>query len=284
MKLFNGRKVADKILDELKLDIMKNKLKPKLAVILVGEDEPSKIYVRLKKQAGAKIGVRVDVYRFKSANKEEDIAMKVKELNRDKGINGIIVQLPLPPRFKTNAITGLIDPKKDVDGFHRVNQQLLQKGRPRFIPPLPAAILLAAREGARNMLKNKKVSAMVNSRTFGNVLKIVLEKEEVRFDYLVKKVCMISGSEDEFQGADILITACGCPNLVGKDMIKRGAVVIDAGITRYHNRRVVGDVNREEISKKAGFLTPVPGGVGPVAVALLLKNVCNAYKMVLDIK
>jgi methylenetetrahydrofolate dehydrogenase (NADP+)/methenyltetrahydrofolate cyclohydrolase len=276
MRLFNGRKVADKILDELRLDIRKNKLKPKLAVVLVGEDEPSKIYVRLKKQAGAKIGVLVDVYKFKSADKEKDIIAKIKTLNNDKETNGIIVQLPLPPRFKTNTITGLIDPKKDVDGFHKTNQQLLRKGKPRFIPPLPAAILLAAREGVKNTLKNKKVSAMVNSRTFGSVLKMVLEKENVRFDYLVKKVCMISGSEEEFRDADILITACGCPNLVGKSMIKKGAIVVDAGITRFHNKKVVGDVNNKDISKKAKFLTPVPGGVGPVAVALLLKNVLAA--------
>jgi methylenetetrahydrofolate dehydrogenase (NADP+)/methenyltetrahydrofolate cyclohydrolase len=276
MRLFNGRKVADKILDELKADIKKNKLKPKLAVILVGEDEPSKIYVRLKKEAGRKVGIKVDVHRFEEDENENVITKKIMELSRDKEINGIIVQLPLPPRFKTNAITGLIDPEKDVDGFHKANQQLLQKSKPRFISPLPAAILLAARAGTKNMLKNKKAAALVNSRTFGDVLKIILEREGVKFDYSIKKVCMISGSEEEFQEADILITACGCPNLVGKEMIKKGAVVIDAGITRYHNKKVVGDVNRDEITKKAGFLTPVPGGVGPVAVALLLKNVLVA--------
>ncbi len=276
MRLFNGRKVADKILEDLKAGIKKKKIKPVLAVILVGDDAPSKIYVRLKKEAGKKVGIKVDMYKFKTHEKESAIIKKIKEFNKDKKVSGIIVQLPLPVKFNKNKITGAISPLKDVDGFHKDNQKLLARGKPRFVPPLPAAILLAADEGSKGRMKNKKAIALVNSDTFGNVLKMVLEKEGLKFDYLVRKICLISGAEEEFQDADILITACGCPNLVGKDMIKKGAVVIDAGITRYHDKRVVGDVNRKEVAKKAKFLTPVPGGVGPVAVALLLRNVLVA--------
>jgi methylenetetrahydrofolate dehydrogenase (NADP+)/methenyltetrahydrofolate cyclohydrolase len=128
----------------------------------------------------------------------------------------------------------------------------------------------------KSKVKNKKAMALVNSETFGNVLKMTFKKEGLKVDYLVRKVCMISGGEEELQEADILITACGCPNLVGGNMVKNGVIIIDAGITRYHNKKVVGDVNRSEVSKKAVFLTPVPGGVGPVAVALLLRNVLIA--------
>jgi methylenetetrahydrofolate dehydrogenase (NADP+)/methenyltetrahydrofolate cyclohydrolase len=300
MRLFNGRKVADKILKDLKTEIKKKKIKPVLAVILVGDDAPSKIYVRLKKEAGKKVGIKVDVYKFKAQEKERTLIKKIKELNKDKKIQGIIVQLPLPPHFNKNKITGMISPLKDVDGFHKSNQKLLVKGKPRFVPPLPAAILLAIRAAynfvipahagihildscfrrndtmGERVLRGRKAMALVNSDTFGRVLKMVLEKEGLKFNYLVRKVCMISGSEEEFQDADILITACGCPNLVGKGMIKKGAVIVDAGITRFHDKKVVGDVNRKEVSKKAGFLTPVPGGVGPVAVVLLLRNVLVA--------
>ena len=275
MRLFNGREIANKILKGLESDIKRKKIRPKLAVILVGNDAPSKIYVRLKKEAGEKIGIKVDVYKFKANVKENDVLAKIEELNQDSKVHGIIVQLPLPTGLNKNKITNAINPQKDVDGFHRANQRLLAKNKPRFVPPLPAAILLAIKDayrvsipmfsfaipaqagiqnvtdnklvrldprwsllhsdlqGGDDKLRGKKAFALVNSDTFGNVLKMVLRKEKVKLDYLARKVCMISGSEEELKDADILITACGCPNLIGKNMIKKGAVLVDAGITRY---------------------------------------------------
>ncbi len=277
MKLFNGKKVANKILKELAEEIKKAKIKPCLAVILVGEDEASKLYIKLKKEAGKKIGIEVQEHRFNVQAPEEEITSYIERLNNDSDINGIIVQLPLPAILNTDKIIDAIDPKKDVDGFHRENRKLLEKGREAILPVLPLVVLTAL-DSAKKLMVGKNVLALVNSDIFGQTLKIILTREGFTVDYLVRNTCVLFGAEKELRTADILISVCGCPNMIKGESIKEGVILIDAGVTRYHDGKVVGDVDQQSVAGKASFLAPVPGGLGPLTVALLLKNVYLAAK------
>ena len=284
MKLFEGRRIADEILTRLKKEIKEKKLKPKLAVILVGEDEASKIYIRLKKEATERIGAEFELFKYDTGVSEGKIISKINELNKDNSTSGIIVQLPLPFKFDRDKIIGAICPRKDVDGFHEENRQLFTEGRQRFEPVLPSAILMATKDAYQpvisaqagiqksvvsnkkkrldprlredDKLKGKKAVAFVNSDIFGEILKIVLEKEGIDFKYKLQKVCLISGVDEEL----------------------KGAVLIDAGIFRAENGKVVGDVERASVENIADYLTPVPGGIGPLVIALLLKNIYLAAK------
>ncbi|TSC53092.1 MAG: methylenetetrahydrofolate dehydrogenase (NADP+) / methenyltetrahydrofolate cyclohydrolase [Parcubacteria group bacterium LiPW_39] len=277
MKIFDGKKAAQRILKELSSQIKKKKIRPVLAAISVGEEEASMLYVKLKKEAGKKVGIEVRDFNFSSQAKEKEIIAKIKELDEDKKIHGIIIQLPLPAVFNTERIIEAISPTKDIDGFHKENRRLLEKEKePNFMPVLPLAILWAMSEAVKNNLQNlkdKNILALVNSEIFGQVLKSVLKKEGLFLKYQARNTCLILGLEKEMQNADVLISVCGCPNLIKGAMIKNGVILIDAGITRYHDGRVVGDVDRKDAQAKAAFLTPVPGGIGPLTVALLLRNV-----------
>ncbi len=276
MRLFKGKKIAEGILAELRERIKAENMKPKLAVILIGEDEASKIYIRLKKEATEAIGAEFKLCKYAADTEENEIIKKIKELNSDKSVNGIIVQLPLPEKFNRDRIISVIDPQKDVDGFHKENRQLFSEGRQRFEPVLPSAILAAIRDALGNDVSGKKAVALVNSDIFGEILKVVFKKENIDFRYKLRKTCSISGVESDLKETDIIITVCGCPNLVRGEMIKQGAILIDAGIFRAKNGKVVGDVDRESVEGIASYLTPVPGGIGPLVIALLLQNILAA--------
>jgi methylenetetrahydrofolate dehydrogenase (NADP+)/methenyltetrahydrofolate cyclohydrolase len=256
MRIFNGKKIADRILSDLKKKIEQKGLKLKLAVISVGKDPASELFVTNKKKAARKTGIKVVHYRFKEKDREKEIIEKIDKLNADPSINGIIVQLPLPKNFNTEKVVGKINPQKDIDGF--------QKKTP-FSSPLISAILIALK-ASTGKLKSKKIMALVNSDFFGKALKSSLRKKGININYLKNK------KSPKTKSADIVILICGCPNLVKGDMIKKGAVLIDGGITILKDKKVVGDVDKKSVAKKAGFLTPVPGGLGPLTVAFLLKN------------
>lgn len=255
MRIFDGKKEAEKILLSLNKKI-KGGAQPKLAVIAVAPDTASKLYIRNKKRAARKVGISVSYFELK---KEEDVIDKIHKLNSDSLVNGIIVQLPLPKNFNTDRIVQSISPKKDVDGFQK---------KSTFTPVLPAAILIALKRADKNI---KKATALVNSRIFGETLKYFLSKEGIKINYVLKDYI------DKLPLVDILITVCGCPGFIRGDMIKKEAVLIDAGITM-KNGKVFGDVDRESVAGKAAYLTPVPGGIGPLTVALLLKNTYIAFK------
>lgn len=269
MRIFNGKKVAAKILHDLKEDIKQSKIRPGLAIVLIGENPESLLYVSLKEKAAQQVGINVLKFRFSKGVVQEDIKRKIQELNQDQKINGIIIQLPLPNEYNQDEIIAQIDPKKDVDGFHPANKWLKS--------PMISAIILAIKEKDIDFV-GKKVVALVNSDIFGRQLVASLAKEGLKAEYLLKKTCSISDMQD-LKSADISITACGCPNMIKQDMIKHSAVLIDAGITRIGERRVVGDVDVDSVKDKASFLTPVPGGLGPVTVALLLKNTFLASEL-----
>ena len=254
MELFDGKKVANKILKETAERIKKTRLKPGLAVILVGHNAASEIYVRLKKEAAKKVGINFFEFKFNENVQEEEIIEKINELNAREDINGIIVQLPLPAVLNQDKIMEVVSPRKDVDGFHPQNRRALAKG-------------------ADKRLVGKKVLALVNSEVLGQALKMFFENEEADFAYQVRNVCLIAGAEKAINQADILISVCGCPNLIKGELIKQGAILIDAGITRYTDGRIIGDVDMASVRNKASFLTPTPGGIGPLTVALLLRNV-----------
>lgn len=278
MKIFNGKKEADKILREIKDAIKEVRLRPVLAVVLVGDDEASKLYVRLKKEAAKKIGVEVIERRFSSQAKEDEITSYIGRLNNDSDVNGIIIQMPLPAVLNADRIVDAVDPAKDVDGFHKANRKLLEKGKENFSPVLPLVILTALSAAFKNKFADKKILALVNSEMFGQTLKIILEREGASVDCLARNTCVIFGVEKEMKMADAIISVCGCPNMIKRESIKEGAILIDAGITRYHDGRIIGDIDQKSVAGKAAFLTPVPGGLGPLTVALLLKNVYLAAK------
>jgi len=277
MKIFNGKRASQKILKELAEKIKTEKLRPVLAVVMVGDNEASKLYIKLKKEAAQKVGIELKESKFSEQAGDEEIINKIKQLNENNQIHGIIIQSPLPAVFDSQCILDTISPQKDVDGFHKENRRLLGKGgTPHFLPVLPLAILTSLADAVKNKLvslKDKNILALVNSEIFGATLKLVLEKENVPLKYQVRNTCIVLGIEKEILSADVLISVCGCANLIKGEMIKQDAILIDAGITRYCDGKVVGDVNRKSVENRASFLTPVPGGIGPLTVALLLRNV-----------
>jgi len=272
MKIFNGKREAEKILQDLKKRIKKEKIKPSLAIILVGDDPASKLYIKLKKEAGKRVGVDISEFRFGGQAKEKEIIEKIKSLNKDDGVSGIIVQLPLPSDLKASRIIREITSKKDVDGF--------QKGNLHFSPVLAMAILIALRQACRDFSR-KRALALVNSEVFAKILKSFLGKEGLRTECLLRGKRSFSEIKSKIKPkakkADIIITALGLPCLIKSDMIKEGAILIDAGISRFGKRKVRGDVDKD-LKGKACFLTPTPGGIGPLTVALLLKNVYLAER------
>ncbi len=262
MKIFNGKRIAEKILLDLKKRIKKERVKLKLAVISVGQDPASKLFIRNKKWAAKEVGIRVFHYKFKRSSKDEEIIQKIKKLNADSSVNGIIVQLPLPKGFNTNKIIKQVSPGKDVDGFGKMSA---------FSPVLPSAILIALKRSMKRP-RGKKIIALVNSDIFGKTLKLFFKKEGIKISYSKDR------KSPRMKSADIIITVLGAPKLIKGEMIKNGVVLIDGGITVTGKNKVVGDVSRKSVAQKASFLTSVPGGIGPLTVALLLKNVYLASK------
>ncbi|MFH1714489.1 MAG: bifunctional 5,10-methylenetetrahydrofolate dehydrogenase/5,10-methenyltetrahydrofolate cyclohydrolase [Candidatus Nealsonbacteria bacterium] len=264
MKIFNGKKEAEKIISRLGKKVKKLKNNPKLAVIWVGDNASSEIFIRNKKKTGREAGIKISVYRFKKTAKEEAIIQKIDKLNKDVSVNGIIVQLPLPKGFNPGKIIREIEKEKDIDGFSR--------GRNYFDPPLPKAIVVSLKKGEKSF-KGKKIISLVNSDIFGKSLRDFLEKNKIKSEYLLNS----NFKKDKLKSADIIITVLGRPKTIKGDMIKRGAVLVDAGITVTREGKIVGDVDRKSVSEMARFLTPVPGGVGPLNVVFLLENLYLSY-------
>ncbi len=262
MLIFNGEKKAKKILSDFKKKIKELKIKPVLAAILIGENKASELYVRLKREAGERIGIKLKVYKFNEKAKEKDIIQKIKELNEDELISGIIVQLPLPKKFNQDRIVKTISPLKDVDGFLKNSD---------FLPVLPSAIFFALKSAAKSF-KNKKVLALVNSEIFGKTLSSFLAERGIKTNYFLRRKRLTPKIKSKIKSADAIITACGVPGLLADEwkIIKKGIILIDAGFPP--------DVEKENLKEKVSFLTPTPGGIGPLTVALLLKNTYLAAK------
>jgi methylenetetrahydrofolate dehydrogenase (NADP+)/methenyltetrahydrofolate cyclohydrolase len=264
MQLLEGKKIAEKILQKLKKKISNAKKKPGLAVILVGENKASQTYVNLKEKAAKKVGINFSKFTFKKNISEKIVLDKIIKLNANPKIDGIIVQLPLPAGLHTQKIIKAIQLSKDVDGFSAQNNK-----QTALRPVFPEAILKLLLSSCKE-LKNKKAIILANSNIFGETLKAVLKKQKIQADYILFKD--LKNNLRKIKKADILVSAVGQAGFLKGEMVKKGGIIIDGGITK-KDKKVFGDVDMQSVSKKVAFLSPVPGGVGPVTIACLLENV-----------
>lgn len=283
MEIIDGKKLAEKIKDEIVKDIIglnqgqpeKLLLRPNLAIILVGEREDSKIYVARKEQAAKEVGIDTHLYKCGEQISERELLEIIKCLNEDESIDAILVQLPLPATIDTETIIVAVDPVKDVDGFHPDNlEKLLKSCRSDALLPPVFATVLEMLLSINCEIKDKQVCIISNSLIFGQSLAHVLKCRGAKAETIK---AIDKDLAKKTVKADILITAVGKPEFIKKDMIKDQAVIIDIGITM-QNGKAVGDVDFKNVKDKAGYLTPVPGGVGPMTIALALKNTLEIYR------
>lgn len=276
-ELIDGKELSKKIRKELKkdvLDLIEKGINPKLAVILVGEDPASQVYVRNKSKACEKTGIEFEEYIFDASITEEELIKTIKKLNEDTTVHGILVQCPLPKHINTNRALRAITPSKDVDGFHPVNVGNLSIGEDTFVSCTPYGIVKMIEE-YNIETEGKNAVILGRSNIVGKPLIQCMLNKNATVTVCHSKTKNI---EEITKNADILIAAIGKPKFVKESMVKDGAVVIDVGINRLEDGTIVGDVDFENIEKKASYITPVPGGVGPMTIAMLLNNVVKSAK------
>lgn len=272
-QIIDGKQIAADIREKLKQKIARLPVAPQLAIVLVGNDEPSLIYVRNKQKAAAQIGLQSQLYHMDEDTSEEELLNVIAKLNADKQINGIIVQLPLPKQLNTNRIINAISPLKDVDGFHPYNTGMLQNNeQPYFIAATPLGVMKLIKSVNQN-LSGKNVVLIGASLIVGRPLATLLLNQECTVSITHAQTKNIKELTTK---ADILVAACGVAKLVKADWIKENAILIDVGINR-DSGKLCGDIDFEDVKEKAGAITPVPGGVGPMTVAMLLSNTVDAY-------
>ena len=286
MKLIDGKKISEKVLDEIKFSVqnrVKNNLKiPHLAAILVGDDGASKTYVNSKIKACEKVGFKSSLFKFDDSISEIELINQIKNINENDDIDGFIVQLPLPKHINQEVILNKVSPAKDVDGFHPNNYGKMTLGIDTFIPATPAGIVELI-ERSEIQTEGKKCLVIGRSQIVGRPISILLSQNKSFGNSTVtvahsrskdlEKLCLDS---------DIIISAIGIPEFIKGNMIKKGSAIIDVGITRVDDSsspkgyRIVGDVDFKSVSNTVGYITPVPGGVGPMTIAMLLKNTLKA--------
>ncbi len=268
MQLIDGRAIAAQIREELKQAISASKLHPKLCVLLVGADPASHLYVKLKAQAAHEVGIDVDIRRLTADVSDDELKHDLEIWNKDESVDGILVQLPLPSGHSTDAIIQTIDPNKDADGFHPENTALLLTGHGRIIPPLHEGILrLIASTDIR--LNTARAVIVAKSETFYRPLEYLLHKTGVHVDILPPEDL----DRRALLTAQLIIVAAGSAALLDRSLIPAHACVIDLGTNRTSDGKIVGDVDAQSLAEMPGWITPVPGGVGPMTIAMLLKNV-----------
>ena len=277
MILIDGKKAAAELREELKIEVSELKSKynkvPGLTVILVGEDAPSQIYVRNKEKSAKEVGLKSEVIKYPDTVEEKTVLNKIEELNKDESVSGILVQLPLPKHINKKKVIETILPSKDVDGFHPVNVGNLSSGYESSIPCTPLGCYLMIKKIEPN-LSGKKAVVVGRSNLNGKPMTQLLLKENCTVTITHSKTKDLKG---ECLKGDIIVAAVGIPELVKGDWVKKDAIVIDVGINKTE-KGIVGDVAFNEVSKVAKALTPVPGGVGPMTIACLLKNTIECFK------
>lgn len=273
MQILDGKKLSLKIQEELKEKVSSLKTKPCLAVILVGDDKASKVYVRNKEKAAKYIGIDTTTYRLEESTTTEDLLALIDKLNNDSSVNSILVQLPLPKHIDEEKVLFSILPEKDVDAFHPTNMGHLWLGKPRLVPCTPAGIIRLLDE-YKISLDGKNAVVIGRSNIVGKpIAQLLLERNAT----VTLTHSHTHNLKDIVKNADIVVVAIGKPKFVTKDFIKKGAVVIDVGINRDENNKLVGDVDFENVKDLTSFISPVPGGVGPLTVAMLMKQTYNTY-------
>jgi len=277
MILIDGKKVAAELRVELKQEVSQLKTKqnkvPGLTVILIGDMAPSQIYVRMKEKAANEVGLKSEVIRYPGTIDEKTVLDKIDELNKDDSVSGILVQLPLPKHIDKQKVIEAILPSKDVDGFHPMNVGNLSSGYESSVPCTPLGCYLLIKKIEPN-LSGKKAVVVGRSNLNGKPMTQLLLKENCTVTITHSKTKDLKA---ECLEADIIVAAVGIPELVKGDWVKKNAIVIDVGINKT-DKGIVGDVAFDEVSKVAKALTPVPGGVGPMTIACLLKNTVECFK------
>ena len=271
MKILDGKAVSLKVKESVKVradELKKFGVEPTLAVILVGEDKASQTYVRAKEKACNEYGIKSVAHRLSENTTQNELLALINVLNLDDSIHGILVQLPLPKHIDTNVVLAAIDPRKDVDGFHAVNVGKLVSGLDGFVPCTPLGVMEILKEygidvaglnavviGRSNIVGKPMANLLLNASATVTVTHSKTKN--------LKEIC---------KNADLIVAAIGRPFFLKADMVKDGAVVVDVGINRLDDGRLVGDVDFDEVAPKCSYITPVPGGVGPMTIAMLLNN------------
>lgn len=263
-----GKQIASQIKEECRKEVAGKGLKAKLAALLVGDDPASNIYVSLKEKAAHKIGIETDIKRLPGQTSDDELIKIIQEWNEDESVTGILIQLPLPQGHDTDAVIAAMDPKKDADGFHPQNIAALEHGEATILSPLHEGILrlIAATQIVPN---HAYVIILANSHTFADPLKWIFERAGADVDVMLPK----EKDDKQLREADVIVTALGKPGFLTSNATKPGACVIDVGITKMPDRSVQGDFDAESAADLEGWYSPVPGGVGPMTVALLMKNI-----------
>lgn len=271
MKILDGKAVSLKVKESVKVradELKKFGVEPTLAVVLVGEDKASQTYVRAKEKACNEYGIKSVAHRLSENTTQNELLALINVLNLDDSIHGILVQLPLPKHIDTNVVLAAIDPRKDVDGFHAVNVGKLVSGLDGFVPCTPLGVMEILKEygidvaglnavviGRSNIVGKPMANLLLNASATVTVTHSKTKN--------LKEIC---------KNADLIVAAIGKPFFLKADMVKDGAVVVDVGINRLDDGRLVGDVDFYEVAPKCSYITPVPGGVGPMTIAMLLNN------------
>ncbi|MDO4875053.1 MAG: bifunctional methylenetetrahydrofolate dehydrogenase/methenyltetrahydrofolate cyclohydrolase FolD [Campylobacter sp.] len=271
MKILDGKAVSLKVKESVKVraeELKKFGVEPTLAVVLVGEDKASQTYVRAKEKACNEYGIKSVAHRLSENTTQAELLALINVLNLDDSIHGILVQLPLPKHIDTNTVLATIDPAKDVDGFHAVNVGKLVSGLDGFVPCTPLGVMEILKEygievtglnavviGRSNIVGKPMANLLLNASATVTVTHSKTKN--------LKEIC---------KNADLIVAAIGKPFFLKADMVKDGAVVVDVGINRLDDGRLVGDVDFDEVAPKCSYITPVPGGVGPMTIAMLLNN------------
>ena len=277
--IIDGTKIAQDIRRSVREETLvfteKTGVVPGLAVVLAGDDPASKVYVGRKAKACAEAGFLSREYKLPADVGEAELLALIRDLNNDRQIHGILVQLPLPKHIATDKIIAAIDPNKDVDGFHPANVGRLVTGSPLFVPCTPRGIMeLIARTGIE--LSGKDAVVVGRSNIVGKPMALLLLAQNATVTMCHSKTKDLPAVTSR---ADVLIAAVGKPHMIKVNMVKEGAVVIDVGVNRLDNGKLAGDVAFDEVATKASYITPVPGGVGPMTIAMLMKNTLDAAKM-----
>ena len=275
--IIDGKKEAEIIRNEIKKEISDLKKKsgktPSLTVILIGDYAPSLIYVKNKEKSAREVGINSEIIRYPKNVSEKDILEKIEELNKNDEISGILVQLPLPSQISKKKIINAINPSKDVDGFNPINVGNLSSGYDSIVPCTPLGCLLLIKNTESN-LAGKHAVIIGRSNLNGKPMAQLLLKENCTVTIVHSKT---NDLQNECLKADILVAAVGVPNLIKKDWVKKNAIVIDVGINKV-GEKIVGDVNFDALKDNVKAITPVPGGVGPMTIACLLKNTLTCFK------
>ena len=279
MNLIDGKKIAAELRNELKVEVdgIKKKFNkvPGLTVILIGDLAPSQIYVKNKEKSAKEVGLNSEVIRYANNVDENTILTKINDLNEDKSVSGILVQLPLPKHINKKKIIESISPSKDVDGFHPMNVGNLSSGYESSVPCTPLGCYLLLKKIEPN-LSGKKAVIIGRSNLNGKPMAQLLLKENCTVTITHSKT---KNLKSECLLADIIIAAVGIPELVKGDWVKKDSIIIDVGINKV-DKGIVGDVDFDQVSKRAKALTPVPGGVGPMTIACLIKNTIECFKRI----